>query len=122
MAAEGAPAPRLVIRGESLGTEITSETGERYLLVLVGGRLKPIAIPEPLSNGVAAAALVDYLNCTFPFAGRFALGEFFNGLFAVLGKAFAPAVDRNNGLHGYRLSFDLGETSAKTLSKYKLNN
>lgn len=113
MAVEGAPSPRLVIRGESSGTEITSDTGERYLLVLSGGRLKPIAIPEPLSNGVAAAALVDYLNCTFPLAGRFALGEFFNGLFTILGKAFAPAVDRKKGLHGYRFSFDLGDTSAK---------
>lgn len=108
-----APSPRLVIRGESLGTEITSETGERYLLVLVGGRLKPIAIPEPLSEGVAAAALVDYLNCTFAFPSRLALGELFNGLFQIVGNPFSPAVERNKGLHGYQFSFDLGDTSAQ---------
>lgn len=107
------PSPRLVIRGESLWEEVSSETGERYMLIVERNRPKLIAIPEPLENGCPAAAIVDYLNCSFPSPGRFGLGEMFNELFKIIGKAFSPAIDRKKGLHGYQHSFELGGSSAK---------
>lgn len=111
-AVEGAP-PRLVIRGES-STQEQPESGESFALLSNDkGRLKAIAHPRPLPNGVATAALVDYLNCSFPFGeGRPALPAFFARLFEAVGAAFAPAKDRNRGLHGYKHSFSLGSGSA----------
>lgn len=111
-AAEDGSAPRLVIRGESLYKQIVTEGGESYAIVLVGNRPKLIELPQPLADGVATAALVDYLNASFPFQGRSVLSEFFNQLFGVVGRAFAPAVDRKRGFHGYKNSFSLGETNA----------
>ena len=112
MAVEEAPSPRLVIRGESSWTEVTAESGEKYAVVLAGKHPKLIKLPQPLANGVGSAALVDYLNCTFAFGGESDLGSLFGELFAVLGKAFSPAINRNRGLHGYKHSFSLGKTAA----------
>lgn len=112
-AVEESPSPRLVIRGESSWKEIITEGGERYALVMQGKHLKVIELPQPLPEGVGSAALVDYLNCTFPFGGESSLAELFGGLFQVLGRSFAPATNRNRGLHGYQHSFSLGQTSAQ---------
>lgn len=63
-------------------------------------------------NGVAKAALVDFLNSSFPFAGRSALPAFFNQLFSVVGSDFAPAIDRHRKFYLYEHSFALGNTKA----------
>ncbi|MRD73630.1 hypothetical protein GH865_10250 [Rhodocyclus tenuis] len=110
---EESATPRLVIRGESSWHEAFSENGEKFTFSAVNGRAKLIALPQPLASGVATAALVDYLNCSFPFEGDAALAIFFGELFDVLGRAFSPATPRGKGLHGYTRSFDLGESSAQ---------
>jgi phage replication initiation protein len=109
-AAAGDP-PRLVIRGESSYGEFTDENGEKFLMVLSGRQTKIIALPQPKADGNGAAALVDYLNCSFSFPADTDLVRWFAELFSVLGGGFAPATDRRKGLHGYLHSFALGESS-----------
>jgi len=112
--------PRLVTRGESSYHEVTGDDGESYIAVFSGRRPKLIHIPKPKIDGVATAAIVDYLNCTFPFSVKQSLADFFSELLGILGAAFAPAINRNRGLYGYEHSFQLGES--KALFAYGGNN
>jgi phage replication initiation protein len=100
-------APRLVIRGESLGDPSPMSGGESYRLVAgSGGRAHLIATPLPKSDGNPYAALTDWLNLTFPFPlGRAALVDFLGELGAYLGRYLGGLEDRRRGLHGYRESF-----------------
>ncbi len=115
-----ADTPRLVTRGESFWKEIIGEDGESYFFVSSGGRPKLIHIPKPKIDGVASAAIVDYLNCTFPFSSKQSLADFFYELLAVIGPAFAPVIDRKCGKYGYEHSFTLG--NSKALFAYGGNN
>jgi phage replication initiation protein len=110
--ADQSDAPRLVTRGESSWGEVTGDDGERYIAVIERGRPRLISIPQPKSNGSSSAALVDYLNCSFPFSERESLADFFHQLLAILGNAFAPIIDRGCGKYGYQYSFKLGESKA----------
>lgn len=112
--------PRLVTRGESSWHEITGEDGESYIAFLKNGRIQLLHLPKPKTDGVASAAIVDFLNCTFPFSSRESLADFFVELLGILGAAFAPIVDRKRGLYGYTHSFKLGES--KGLFAYGGNN
>lgn len=76
------------------------------------GRPRLIHIPQPKSNGNASAAIVDYLNCSFPFSERESLADFFHQLLAILGDAFGPVINRGCGKYGYQHSFKLGESKA----------
>jgi DNA relaxase NicK len=106
-------APRLVTRGESYENhEVIGDDGETYIIVIQNGRAKQIHIPKPKIDGVATSAIVDYLNCSFPFDKNKDLGSFFKELFSVLGTAFTPAINRNSGKYGYSHSFQLGDSTA----------
>ncbi len=104
--------PRLVTRGESLYHEVIGSDGESYVVVNKNGYPKLIHIPKPKIDGNPSAAIVDYLNCTFPFGPKLSLADFFYELFRVLGPEFAPAVDRNCGKYSYEHSFSLGASAA----------
>ena len=112
--------PRLVTRGESLWHEVRGEDGESYIAFLKNGRVQLLHLPKPKIDGVASAAIVDYLNCTFHFSAKESLADFFVELLGILGAAFAPIVDRKRGLYGYTHSFKLGES--KGLFAYGGNN
>lgn len=112
--------PRLVTRGESLWHEVIGDDGESYVALFSGGRPRLIHIPKPKTDGVASAAIVDYLNCSFPFPSKQSLADFFSELLAILGSAFAPAIDRRCGKYGYESSFTLGDS--KALFAYGGNN
>lgn len=109
--------PRLVTRGESYENyEVIGNDGETYALVIQNGRIKQIHIPKPKIDGVASAAIVDFLNCTFPFNSKASLNNFFHDLLPILGSNFAPAISRNSGKYGYSYSFQLG--NSKSLFAY----
>ena len=98
--------PRLVTRGESYENyEVIGNDGETYALVIQNGRIKQIHIPKPKIDGVASAAIVDFLNCTFPFNSKASLNNFFHDLLPILGSNFAPAISRNSGKYGYSAYF-----------------
>lgn len=105
-AAEGGGTPRMVIPGESF-----PESGEKYEAVLVNRKARVIAHPLPKPDGVAYAAITDYLNCTFPFNPN-DLPIFFSRLSGYLDEVFFPAVDRERPLHFYKHSYSLGNSSA----------
>ena len=109
--AEGGGSPPLVIRGESLLGSDFPDSGESYQFVAENGRAVVISHPLPKPDGVAYAAITDYLNCTFPFNSS-DLTQFFVQLFRYLGDRFAPAVDRSRPLHFYPNSYSLGNSSA----------
>ena len=108
-----ASAPPSGNTGGKLWTVADPETGEVFLALPPG---KDVAFPAlvHLSSGESHpyAAITDFLNCTFRFSSSEPLEALFNVLFGVLGAKFAPAVDRQRGLHGYQRSFQLGDTSA----------
>ena len=105
-----AASPPLVIRGESLEKNTYPDGGESYILVSDGRRNFLEAHPQPKPDGVAYAAITDYLNCTFPF-NPCDLTQVFMQLEVCLGKNFFPAVDRGRPLHFYEHSFSLGVSS-----------
>jgi phage replication initiation protein len=105
--------PRQVTRGDSYENyEVVGNDGETYALVIQNGRIKQIHIPKPKIDGVTSAAIVDYLNCTFPFDSKKSLTDFFQELLPILGSNFAPAISRNSGKYGYSYSFQLGNSKA----------
>lgn len=108
----GLASPRQVIRGESyLGQD--PETGERALIVPTGRKGECRLIPLPEGSAPSKGAFTDWLNLTFPMAPfRSSLGELFQLIFTALGRQFAPAINRQRGLHGYDCSYALGETGA----------
>ena len=70
-------------------------------------------IPVSKSGLHPYAALTDYLNCTFKFnESEESLVNLFQDLFNLLGSRFAPATELNRGFHGYKRSFQLGESRA----------
>jgi phage replication initiation protein len=109
--AEGeALSPPLVIRGESLEENTYPEGGESFFLVTDGRRSFLEAHPQPKPDGVAYAAITDYLNTTFPF-NSCDLTQLFMQLEVCLGQNFTPAVDRRRPLHFYENSYSLGASS-----------
>jgi len=104
-------APRLVTRGESPQHIVVDGQGISRIILNTSKGLQLVEIFRPAEDGVAGAAFVDYLNCSFPLP-HYPLGEFFARLFLVLGPAFAPAKERRAGLHGYQESFTLGDSGA----------
>lgn len=106
--------PGLVIPGERNTTVETPASGEWLELVCIGGRPRAIAHPIPSPNAVGAAAITDFLNCTFPFrTSPQSLATLFADLAEVLGPQFGQVVDRGKGMNGYERSFDLGDDGAK---------
>lgn len=106
-------APRLVTRGESYEIyDVKNDDGESFVVVVKNGRPKAIRIPQPKTDGNPNAAIVDFLNCTFQIKTEFTLHSFFQRLFQILGKSFAPAQDRGIGKYGYQHSFTLGDSKA----------
>lgn len=89
------------------------ETGEIFLALPSGGNVPfPPLVHLCETGSHPYAAVTDFLNCTFKFSSTEPLEALFKVLFAVLGEKFAPAVDRQRGLHGYHKSFQLGDSSA----------
>jgi phage replication initiation protein len=91
------------------------ETGEISLICPTGLPFGVCNLIPISTDGVHPyAAITDYLNCTFKFdPEEESFADLFQELFDLLGDKFAPAVDRNRGLHGYSRSFQLGESSAQ---------
>ena len=89
------------------------DTGEIFLALPPG---KDLPFPPLVHLSVAGshpyAAITDYLNCTFKFSSSDPIEALFGVLFGVLGVKFAPAIDRQCGFHGYKRSFQLGDSSA----------
>jgi len=84
--------PRLVIRGESFGSPPCHATKE---------------------DGEPLAALTDYLNVSFPFTPSQAnLVALVRNFRLMLGDAFGAMEQRKGGLHGYAVSFAIGDTGA----------
>lgn len=110
-AAEAAT-PRLVIRGERYPD--TPCPGEKVEILAIGkGRSKLVFTPLPKDDGEPLAALTDYLNTTFPFAPtRENIVDLVRSFRLMLGEAFGSLEPRKGGLHGYKTSFDVGETGA----------
>jgi phage replication initiation protein len=105
--------PRLVTRGERLWHEFTNDEGQHFIADFSNPyRPKLIEIFKPKTDGVANAAIVDFLNCTFPFSSHAGLHDFFQELLNILGHAFAPVANRNAGKYGYEHSFTLGDSKA----------
>lgn len=83
------------------------ETGEVFLALPSGGDVPfPPLVHLCETGSHPYAAITDFLNCTFKFSSSEPLEALFKALFAVLGKKFAPAVDRQRGLHGYHRSWN----------------
>lgn len=89
-----------------------NDDGESFVVVIKNGRPKLIHIPKPKIDGNPNAAIVDFLNCTFYLGSGFKLNSFFQKLLPIIGKAFAPAIDRGMGKYGYQKSFTLGTSKA----------
>lgn len=111
-AADTTEAPRLVTRGESSWYEVTGDDGENYIVTFNKNRPRLIHLPKPKIDGVASAAIVDFLNCTFQFSPKESVADFFSRLHSVLGREFAPAINRNRGIYRYEHSFQLGKSKA----------
>lgn len=115
---DGALLPPIVNKGgknnKPTYTYTDPETGEIKLVCPTGqpsGACK--LIPISTDSLHPYAAITDYLNCTFKFdPEEESFADLFQELFDLLGDKFAPAVDRLRGLHRYKRSFQLGETSA----------
>jgi len=111
--ADAAHCPPSGNTGGKFHTEIDPNTGESFI-ICTNGNGKPIVyfIPQPVDGVVPYAAITDYFNCTFRFDSADSLSELFQNLFVIFGVKFAPAINRERGLHGYKNSFRLGESSA----------
>ena len=109
----GASSPPSGNTGGKLWTVADPETGEIFLALPSGGDVPfPPLVHLCETGSHPYAAITDFLNCTFRFSSAEPLEALFKVLFAVLGEKFAPAVDRQRGLHGYHKSFQLGDSSA----------
>ncbi|MGB7480035.1 MAG: replication initiation factor domain-containing protein [Burkholderiaceae bacterium] len=99
--------------GKSTYTYIDPETGEIHLICPTGQAPGACTLIPISSNGLHPyAAITDYLNCTFKFdPEEESFAGLFQELFDLLGEKFAPAVDRQRGLHKYQRSFQLGEST-----------
>ena len=109
----GAPSPPSGNTGGKLWTVTDPDTGEVFLALPSSGDVPfPPLVHLSATASHPYAAITDFLNCTFRFSSSEPLEALFKALFDVLGKKFAPAVDRQRGLHGYQRSFQLGDSSA----------
>lgn len=113
VAASGAASPPSGNTGGKLWTVTDPDTGE---VTLQFPSHKDLPFPPNIHLAAEGshpyAAITDFLNCTFRFSSSAPMETLFAALFAVLGKKFAPAIDRGRGLHGYQRSFKLGDSSA----------
>jgi phage replication initiation protein len=104
-------APRLVIRGERFAEDNPSHGESFALMAGYKGKAKLVYTPIAKENGEPLAALTDYLNTTFPYnptqENLIQLVQYFR-LF--LGEAFDSLHERKGGLHGYKISFNIGTT------------
>jgi len=99
--------------GGKFHTEIDPISGESFIICTNGnGKPQIFFIPQPVEGVNPYSAITDYFNCTFRFDSEDLLPALFQNLFIVLGDKFAPAVNRERGLHGYKKSFRLGDSSA----------
>ncbi|MCF6252979.1 MAG: replication initiation factor domain-containing protein [Methylococcaceae bacterium] len=106
--------PRLVIRGERY-TLNNSELDESLDIQAFGnsGKYRVIRKPLPKEDAEPQAALTDYLNTTFQFSpSQETILELLGYFKLFLGEAFGELEKRNGGLHGYKVSYTVGETSA----------
>ena len=98
--------PRTVIRGERLTS--THKEGDSKEIA------QTIPAPVPKRDAEPQAALTDYLNTTFPFvSSEENIINLVKEFRFMLGDAFGSLKQRNGGLHGYKFSFDVGNTSAE---------
>jgi phage replication initiation protein len=106
----GESAPRGVIRGESLEENLYS--GETFKLMAGYNKTgKIVFTPKAKDDAEPLAALTDYLNTTFPFeVSQQSIIELKNYLGMFVGEAFASFQPRRGGLHGYKISFEIGKT------------
>ena len=101
--------PPLVIRGKSVGASVDPTTGEEVFLV-EDARGEWIPVSGRSAVTPAYAAITDWLNFTFPFeVSQERVGALLKRFMAVLGRKFAPAVERPIGKHNYDRSFEFGE-------------
>ncbi len=104
-----APFPPLVIRGKSVRRSLDPDTGEEVFLV-EDARGDWIAVSGRNAATPAYAAITDWLNFTFPFEiGQERVGALLKRFMAILGRKFAPAVERPVGLNNYERSYEFGE-------------
>ena len=103
------PLPPLVIRGKSVRASVDPETGEQVFLVQdARGEWIPVSGRSAVTP--AFAAITDWLNFTFPFeVSQDRVGALLKRFMAVLGRKFAPAVERPVGLNNYERSYELGQ-------------
>lgn len=101
--------PPLVIRGKSVRESIDPATGEKVFLVEDSVKGEWIAVSSPETSSHPYAAITDWLNFTFPFeASRAQEERVVRRFMAVLGRKFAPVVQRPIGKYNYDRSFELG--------------
>jgi phage replication initiation protein len=106
-------APRLVIRGESFSIGMDSGEAVSFKPISKNGRLKLVYMPLAKSDGEPLAAITDYLNTTFPFNPiQENIVQLVRNFNEYLGVPFGSLKQRKGGLHGYKTSFDMGETGA----------
>lgn len=102
-------APRLVMRGESLGEVVEGVDISGEALVLLVGRgdsTRLMTLPLPKVDGNPFAAITDYLNVSFPFTGPDnTVTNFLTLLRSRIGDSLGGLSDRGRGLHGYLRSF-----------------
>lgn len=111
--ADAAHCPPSGNTGGKFHLEENPHTGESYFVCVNGnGRPQIIVVPQPVEGIPSYSAITDYFNCTFRFDSEDSLPQLFQNLFSVLGSKFAPAINRERGLHGYRKSFRLGDSTA----------
>lgn len=106
--------PRLVIRGESYVDSIP-DSGEKLQFRAIGGngKHKIVSIPLPKPDAEPLAALTDYLNTTFPLVySQEKILELLDYFKLFLGESFDSLEQRKGGLHGYQVSFTVGDTGA----------
>jgi phage replication initiation protein len=101
--------PPLVIRGKSVRASVDPATGEQVFLV-EDARGEWIPVSGRNAATPAYAAITDWFNFTFPFEiSQERVGALLKRFMAILGRKFAPIVERSIGKHNYDRSFELGE-------------
>lgn len=113
-ALEGAPSPRLVIRGESFNPLSPEHTTETCTLYTDGqGHTRATFIPQPNHSAHPFAALTDWLNLTFPFHGtESAVADLLTQIRAELSDKFGSMRERRTGLNGFKRSFEFDADGA----------
>jgi len=113
-AGEG-PSPRLVTRGESLGTPHPLQGGESHRLVIgPSGHAQLISTPIPRTGTPPFSALTDWLNVTFPFQGTpQAICCLLKEIEHHFGNKLGGLTDKQRGMHGYRQSFEFDNGGAR---------